>query len=124
MADALGIACAYPLRPNGRGGLELVRGADVVANHLRAIVDSAIGDHPFEPQFAWPLEVFMTIQDTEVVQEEIRDAILNWEYAIIESELSVQAAMTDEGVLSVAVFYHIKGEATARTLNAGFRIIQ
>lgn len=121
--EFLGTAIAIPLRPDGRGGLVLVRGVEAVEDHIRAIISSGKGEHPFEPWFGWPLDVFMPVQDIDVVCELVREAIIDAEDRIDHDTLQVRASLGDEGVLDLSIFYSIRGQATPRTLQTGFRML-
>jgi hypothetical protein len=98
-----------------------VEGIESVEDSLKAIMQSAIGEHPFEPWLGWPIDPFMVVGDTDVISELIKEALINGEDQIDDRSLQVEVSIGDEGVLSVTVFYTLRGEATSRTLQHGFR---
>ena len=65
----------------------------------------------------------MPVQNTGLVEELVRDAILDWEDRVEASNLTVEARISDEGELTIDVYYQIIGEATLRTLSSAYRTL-
>src|SRR5262245_19154519 len=125
MRNTLGTAIAFPLRPDGRGGLALASGVDAVEDSLRAIIESMKGSHVMEPWLGLPPFAFQPIDDVVAIGVIIRGAIIDAEDRVDPNELEVEVddLQLDQGFIPVAVSYKIKGEATTRTLQHGFRTL-
>ena len=54
MNTFLGTSVAFPIRPNGRGGIAIGSGVAAVEDSLRAIISSMRGSHLFEPWLGTP----------------------------------------------------------------------
>lgn len=121
MSDFLGTAVAYPLRPDGKGGLALASGVDAVENSLRAILESLKGSHLFEPWLGVPSFLFQPMPDLHAAAQIIKEAIVNAEDRVEAESLIVMTAIGDSGLMQITVDYTIAGEATGRTLEIGYR---
>ena len=124
MNTFLGTSLAFPIRPNGRGGIATVSGVAAVEDSLRAIISSMRGSHLFEPWLGVPPFVFRPIEDLLAIAEIFKDAIADAEDRVDPAVLEVEVAIGDEGLVQVAVTYDIKGDATPRTLQQGFRLLE
>lgn len=124
-SNFLGTAMAFPMRPNGRGGLALVSGIDAVEDSLRALIVAMKGSHLFEPWMGLPSFVFKPISDVYLIAELIKDAIVDGDSRVDPASLRVEVSFADadDGQMQVAVSYSILGQATVRTLQHGFRTI-
>lgn len=121
--DFLGTAVAFPMRPNGRGGLVLVSGVEAVEDSIRAIISTMRGSFQMQPWMGLPPFIFKPISDLYAVAEIIKDAIVAGDSRVDPDSLHVEVAIGDEGVMQVAVNYSVRGEATVRTLQRGFRTL-
>lgn len=121
--DFLGTAVSFPLRPNGRGGLALVSGAAAVEDSIRAIISTLKGSCLFNPFLGLPPFVFQPMQDLVAAAEIFKDAIVEGDSRVEASTLRVEVAVSDEGLMQVAVSYSISGQATMRTLSQGYRLL-
>ena len=124
MNTFLGTSVAFPIRPNGRGGIAIVSGVAAVEDSLRAIISSMRGSHLFEPWLGVPPFVFRPIEDLLAIAEIFKDAIADAEDRVDPATLEVEVAIGDDGLMQVAITYDIKGDATPRTLEKGFRLLQ
>lgn len=123
MRDTLGTSVAFPLRPDGRGGIALARGVDAVEDSIRAIISSVRGSHQFEPWLGVPLFVFRPIEDLLAIAEIFREAIIDAEDRVDPATLRVEVEISDEGTMQVAISYQIDGRQGERTLQQGFRTL-
>ena len=119
-----GTSVAFPIRPNGRGGIATVSGVAAVEDSLRAIISSMRGSHLFEPWLGVPPFVFRPIEDLLAIAEIFKDAIADAEDRVDPATLEVEVAIGDEGVMQVAITYDINGDGTPRTLQQGFRLLE
>ena len=124
MSTFLGTSVAFPLRPDGRGGIAIVSGVAAVEDSLRAVISSMRGSHLFEPWLGVPPFIFRPIEDLAAIAEIFKDAIADAEDRVNPGTLEVEVAIGDEGVMQVAITYEIEGEASPRTLQQGFRLLE
>lgn len=123
MADFLGTALAFPMRPNGRGGLKLVSGVEAVEDSIRAIIETLKGAHIFEPWLGLPSFIFKPFPDLAAAAEIIKDALLDGDGRLDPDGLFVEVGIEDSGFVPVVINYRVKGEADERTLTHGFRTL-
>src|ERR1041384_8391666 len=97
MISFLGTALAYPLRPDGRGGLALVSGVDAVEDSIRAIIESLRGSHLLEPWLGLPSFLFQPIEDLGAIAEVIKDAIVDGDDRVEPRSLRVGVGINDGG---------------------------
>jgi phage baseplate assembly protein W len=117
----LGVELAFPMRPDGKGGLALVEGEAAVEDCLRAIIETQRGSHVMEPWLGWPIQVFAVVSDLYAISEVIKAALIDGEPRIDPERLSVEVYIEDNGIMPVVVTYSIKGVADTRTFTHGYR---
>ena len=121
--EFLGTAAAYPLRPNGRGGLALVSGVAAVEDSIRAIIETVRGSDLMEPWLGLPAFVFAPIEDLGAIAEVIKDAIVDADDRVEPRGMRVEVGINDGGLMPVTVTYSIRGDATERTLQHAYRTL-
>lgn len=124
MIDFLGTSVAFPLRPDGRGGLALSTGVAAVEDSLRAIILSMKGSHMLEPWLGLPLFVYEPMPSLRGAAEVIKDALIAGEDRIDPEFIEVEVALGDSGMCQVTIAYQVLGDGTARTLAQGFRALE
>lgn len=122
MKDFLGTSLAFPIRPDGNGGLALVSGEDAVDDSIKAIILTQKGSHLMEPWLGWDIAVFSHVTNLYVIAAKIKEAIIAGEDRVDPDKLFVEVTL-DEGTgeLQVAISRTIIGAYTSRTLQFGFR---
>ena len=123
MTDFLGAALAFPIRPNGRGGLAVVRDVEAVEDSIRAIIETLKGSHRFNPFLGLPSFAFKPIANVLVVGEFIKTAIWAGDDRVDPESLTVDVSISDDGLMTVDITYRIIGEATERTLQHSYRTL-
>jgi hypothetical protein len=121
--DFLGTAAAFPFRPDGKGGLAIVSGVAAVEDSLRAIIESLRGSHRLEPWLGVPSFLFQPMPDLHAAAQIVKDAIINAEDRVEAESLLVMTAIGDSGLMQITVNYTIAGDATERTLELGYRLL-
>jgi hypothetical protein len=119
----LGTAAAFPLRPDGRGGIATVTGVEAVEDSIRAIIETMKGSHLFNPFLGLPPFVFQPMQDLAAVSEVIKDALIWGDDRIDPDTLFVEVGIEDSGFTPISITYSVRGDATERSLVHGFRIL-
>lgn len=119
----LGTELAFPMRPDGRGGLALVSKEAAVEDCLRAIIETQRGSHLFEPWLGWPISVFAAISDLYAIGEIIKEALIEGEPRIDPERLQVEVSIEDNGIMPIVIIYSLKGVADTRTFTHGFRTL-
>lgn len=121
MSRRIDTSLAFPIRPDGHGGLALAVGAKSVEDSIKAILLSPQGSHQIEKWLGLPLFIFQPTPSINAAIEAIVDAIIDGEDRVEPDSIEVSGVLNDEGVLAVEVVYRIKGEADTRTLSQEFR---
>lgn len=121
MSDFLGTSLAFPIRPDGRGGLALAVGPRAVEDSIRAILLSPQGSHQVEKWLGLPLFIFQPVPSINAAVEAIKDAIIDGDDRVEPDSIEVSGRLGDDGALAVEVVYRIKGESDTRTLSQSFR---
>lgn len=123
--DFLGTALAYPIRPDGAGGLKTVSGLDAVDASIRAIIESLLGSHLFEPWLGLPSFVFQPQAEPALITQWIKTAIINGDDRVDAENIQVFYPGSDSdfdlGLFNVTVQYAVKGTADGRTLTLPYR---
>jgi hypothetical protein len=123
MKSFLGTAVAFPLRPNGRGGLVLAEGVEAVEDSIRAIIESMKGSHLMEPWLGLPSWLFKPMGDLQAVAYVVKQAIIEGDDRVDPTRIEVNADIDDGGQMQIAVSYSVAGTFTTRTLQSGFRLL-
>lgn len=123
MKSFLGTSVAFPLRPNGRGGLVLAEGVEAVEDSIRAIIESMKGSHLMEPWLGLPSWLFKPMGDLQAVAYVVKQAIIAGDDRVDPTRIEVNADIGDDGQLQIAVNYSVSGTFTTRTLQHGFRLL-
>lgn len=123
MSDTfLGTAAAYPLRPDNRGGIAISSGIAAVEDSIRAIIESWRGTHLHEPWLGIPQFLFHPMPDLHAAAMSVKEAIIFGDDRVDENSLEVRAGISEAGALRIHINYSIRGDATERTLELGYRL--
>lgn len=122
MADQfLGSALAFPIRPNGLGGLTTVQDIEAVEDSMRAILETLKGAHTYNPFLGLESFVFQPVPDLALIEFRCRVALIYGDDRL--DSVDVQGELGDDGLLTLIIEYSIKGEADSRTLQFPFRTL-
>lgn len=124
MKSFLGTSVAFPLRPNGRGGLVLAVGVEAVEDSIKAIIESLKGSHLMEPWLGLPSWLFKPMGDVQAVAYVVKQAIIAGDDRVDPARIEVDADIGDDGEMRIVVSYGILGDFTSRTLQQGFRLLE
>jgi uncharacterized protein len=123
MKSFLGTSVAFPLRPDGRGGLALSVGVEAVEDSIRAIIESMKGSHLFEPWLGLPSWLFKPMGDVQAIAYVVKQAIIEGDDRVDPARIEVNADIGDDGKMQIVVSYAVLGDFTSRTLQQGFRLL-
>ena len=118
----LGRSLAFPPRPDGKGGLAIVEGAEAVENNIEAIISSKKGSHAFQPSLGVDPSAFRADTSPDVVGKCVRDAIIYAEDRINADTLSIQVNRPNADRRPIRVNYTIRGEITARSFETSIKL--
>jgi len=109
--DILGRGVRFPFRPGAGGGFSLVAGEDNVAQSIRMILSTALGERQMRFTFgsALPQLIFQPISSSTLVEieESARQALRDWERRIIVRTVSAEPDPDVESKVILTINYDI-----------------
>ena len=118
--DFLGRGWAFPVRPNGRGGVTMVDGETDIEQSIRIILGTVPGERVMRPKFGCELHrlVFAPNSPTTegLADYYIRDALGRWEPRIQVERVDVEPDPGEDGVLLIKIHYTIRSTNDTRNL--------
>ena len=109
--DALGSGPGFPIRLDGLGGVETVRGEDRIRQSIMLILSTAKGERVMRPDFGCDIHrfAFTTLDSTSftLIKSAVREALVLWEPRIAINDLTVNAD-PDHGRLFISIEYTIR----------------
>ena len=118
--DIIGVGWAFPVRPDVRGGVAMVRGIDTIERAIRLILQTVKGERVMRPEFGSDLHrlVFAENSPTTVGLAEyyVRTALARWEPRI--EVLAVRVDWTEMGLgkMLIEIDYRVKATNDVRNL--------
>jgi len=125
--DFIGAGWAFPLRINGRGGIELSHGERDVKEAIRLILATQTGERRMRPQFGCGIQdlAFATNDPTthgQIVRD-VREALELWEPRIDVLDVRADLAPDDSAQVLVELDYQLRGTNERRNLVYPFYLI-
>jgi Bacteriophage baseplate protein W len=125
--DFVGAGWAFPLRINGRGGIELSRGATDVEEAMRIILSTPTGERRMRPQFGCGVQdlAFATNDPTthgQIVRD-VREALELWEPRIAVLDVRADLDPEEPSQVRVEVDYLLRANNERRNLVYPFYLI-
>jgi phage baseplate assembly protein W len=125
--DIIGTGWAFPPRATERGGIALARRGEDVAQAIRIILSTPIGERRMRPEFGCAIHdyVFATNDPTThgLIRHHVVQALELWEPRIELVEVRVHAAREDPGQVLVEIDYLLRATNERRNLVYPFYII-
>ncbi len=120
MNDFLGTGWSFPPRPDGRGGIALVSGADKIAQSIWIILSTAMGERVMRPTFGSRLHelVFATssAETLGLAELYVKEALNFWEPRIELTSVEASVDPQRDNVILVKITYLIKLTHDERSL--------
>ena len=125
--DFLGSGWAFPLRTNSRGGISLARGEDDVAESIRLILATPIGERRMRPEFGCGVhDLVFAINDPTthgLIQHHVIEALTLWEPRIDVLEVGVSTDEAEPTRVMVSILYALRATNQRRNLVYPFYLI-
>src|SRR5919202_3287359 len=110
--DFIGSGWAFPLRVNGRGGIELARGERDVEESIRVILSTPIGERRMRPEFGCGVHdlTFATNDPTThgLIQHYVAEALTRWEPRIELAGVRVVTDVAEPSRVLVEIDYALR----------------
>jgi phage baseplate assembly protein W len=109
--DILGRAVRFPFRPGPDGGFGLIDGEDNVAQSIRMILSTALGERQMRFDFGsgLPQMIFQPITSSTLVEieESARQALRDWERRIVVRTATAEVDPDVESKVTLTIAYDI-----------------
>ena len=118
--DITGVGWAFPIRPDVRGKIAMVRGADTIERSIRLILQTVKGERVMRPEFGSELYrlMFMPNDATTagLARRYVQEALLRWEPRIELQEVNAVPDEDDTACLRIHIRYTIRATNSDRNL--------
>jgi Bacteriophage baseplate protein W len=109
--DILGRGVRFPFRPGPNGGFALIEGEDNVAQSIRMILSTALGERQMRFDFgsSLPRLIFQPITSSTLVEieESARQALRDWERRIVVRSANAEIDPDIESKVILTISYDI-----------------
>lgn len=109
--DILGRGVRFPFRPGPNGGFSLIEGEDDVAQSIRMILSTALGERQMRFDFgsSLPQLIFQPITSSTLVEieESARQALRDWERRIVVRTVAAVVDPDIESKVTLTIEYDI-----------------
>src|SRR5215213_486576 len=123
----VGAGWAFPLRLSMTGGVALVADERELADAIRIILGTAVGERPMRPEFGSRIYDFVFDEADAATASRlayaVREALERWEPRIDLDEVTVTVDEVNRNLLYIDVGYHIKDDNDPRNLVFPFYVI-
>src|SRR5262245_7595849 len=109
--DILGVGWAFPVRPDVRGRLGMVRGDDTIERAIRLILQTAKGERVMRPEFGSDLHLLVFAENSPttagLAEYYVRTALARWEPRIEVLEVLVDWSEMGLGKMLIEISYRV-----------------
>jgi phage baseplate assembly protein W len=120
MSDFIGSGWSFPPKLNSRGGIALVADEEKIAQSIRVILSTPIGQRVMRPTFGSRLhELIFAPANPEtfgLAEMYVQDALIFWEPRIEVLEVNAGTDDARPGFLLISIRYRIKATHDERSL--------
>ena len=125
--EFIGAGWAYPLRTSMTGSIALVSDEREVAEAIRLILGTAVGERPMRPEFGSRIYDFVFDEadagTASRLAYAVREALERWEPRIELDAVNVTVDEENRNLLYIDIGYHIKDDNDPRNLVFPFYVI-
>lgn len=118
--DFLGRGLAFPVTSDGSGSIAYAEAETDVEQSIRIVLGTAPGERVMRPQFGCGIHerVFDSIDTStrSLIEEDVRDALLEWEPRIDVESVSATVSPDEAGKLLIEVDYRVRATNAADNL--------
>ena len=112
MADFLGRGWAFPIRVNGRGGLDYADGAELIEQSISINLSTTPGTRVMEPDFGCEIHDHVFASNTSnlraTVAAEVQRSLVKFEPRIDVLSVRAQTSADSENTLLIHIDYRIR----------------
>ncbi len=116
----LGVGWSFPIKPDASGRLAYVEGDANVEQSLLILLQTVLGERVMRPDFGCeaPRLVFApgSQQFLSLLEQTVRDAIVNWEPRVDVQEVLAEADPVDPAHVTVSLDYTVRQTNTRKNL--------
>lgn len=126
MAEFLGRGWRFPIRVNGRGGLDWSSGEDAIAEAIWIILSTPRRSRIMEPDFGCGIHDFLFAPNNAAtragIETEVQTALIRWEPRIDVLRVAATEDRAAPNTLLIEVAYRIRANNAARNIVYPFYI--
>ena len=126
MAEFLGTGWRFPIRVNGRGGLDWSSGETAIAEAVWIILSTPRRSRIMEPEFGCGIHDYVFAPNTAAtragIETEVQTALIRWEPRIDVLRVAATEHTDAPNTLLVEVDYRIRANNAARNIVYPFYI--
>ena len=125
--EFIGQGWGFPVRTDATGGIALVSGEREIAESIRLILGTALGERPMRPEFGCAIhDMVFSPADTSLaglIAYEVRASLVRWEPRIDVLDVEVSFDADEATVLYIDVRYSLSDTNDPRNLVFPFYFI-
>ena len=125
--EFVGSGWGFPLRTSMTGGILLVADEREIAEAIRIILGTSVGERPMRPEFGSRIYEFVFDEADAATASRlafaVREALERWEPRIDLDEVDVTVDEVNRTLLYIDINYHIKDDNDPRNLVFPFYVI-
>lgn len=111
---------AFPLRTTASGSIALVDGDTEIAEAVRLVLGTALGERPMRPEFGCGIhDLVFAPADLALlgrIEEEVMASLVRWEPRITVTEVEAAPDLADAGTVWITVRYLVRDTDDPRNL--------
>jgi phage baseplate assembly protein W len=125
--DIMGTGWAYPLHPDGRGGIALSRHENDIEESIRLILSTAKGERRMRPNFGCDIHTLIFAPNNAttwgLANHYVEEALGWWEPRIEVTEIDPRPDPEDSSRLLIHIKYRVKATNDARNITYPFYLL-
>ena len=118
--DIIGTGWAFPVRPDIRGRIAMVRGDDTLERAIRLILQTIKGERVMRPEFGSDLHLLVFAENSPttagLADYYVRTALARWEPRIEVENVDVDFREMNLGRMLINITYRVKSTNDMRNL--------
>jgi phage baseplate assembly protein W len=118
--DIVGVGWAFPVRPDVRGRIGMVRGSDTIERSIRLILQTVKGERVMRPEFGSDLHLLVFAENSPttagLAEYYVRTALARWEPRVEVLEVRMDWSEMNLGKMLIEIDYRVKATNDVRNL--------
>ncbi len=120
MNDFIGKGWAFPIQPDGRGGIALVSGTDEIEQSIWIILSTPVGQRVMRPTFGSQLHSMVfapaNAETFGLAEMYVQEALAFWEPRIQVLDVTARRDPERDNVMRIEIRYLVKSSHDERSL--------